>query len=143
MELCRAPVVCVSSETTKVGMATKANIQSLLLSLVLVLVTTHSAIAFDCWHEKVDVIKKCKRTVRYDNVPYYPPTDECRAQVQRSDRTCICMILTDDDIGHHVSAKKLVRLAAECGKPVPVATRCGPRKFDCSAVFAIATGAHP
>lgn len=41
---------------------------------------------------------------------------------------CVCRILSIED-QVHVSAVKLVDLAAACGKPVPAVNKCGGKYF--------------
>jgi hypothetical protein len=80
---------------------------------------------YDCQLEKDLVIRKCKVTIRKEG-NYVPPNEKCRREVEHSDMTCICHILNHND-EKHVDPKKLVRLARECNKPVPVGYKCGSK----------------
>ncbi|CAD6261754.1 unnamed protein product [Miscanthus lutarioriparius] len=43
---------------------------------------------------------------------------------READMVCICSIINDAD-EQKISVEKLVRLARECGKPLPSHTKCG------------------
>ena len=57
---------------------------------------------------------------------YVSPKEKCRKEVEHCDMTCVCHILNHND-EKHVDPKKLVRLARECNKPVPVGYNCGSK----------------
>ncbi|TVU38544.1 hypothetical protein EJB05_11920, partial [Eragrostis curvula] len=77
----------------------------------------------DCHEEKELVMAKCIATIT-NHGPYAPPNLPCRQAVAASDMVCICRTLSHLD-ETSVSASKLVHLAKDCGKPVPVGSKCG------------------
>ena len=57
---------------------------------------------------------------------YVDPSNRCRATVQVSDMACICRVLSIDE-ELTISVAKLLRLARQCGKLVPVGSKCGSK----------------
>ncbi|TVU15332.1 hypothetical protein EJB05_38848, partial [Eragrostis curvula] len=98
-----------------------------ILALALVVTTTftaHEAWAErDCHHEKVLVMYKCSVTLAV-GTDYVDPSNKCRRAVESSDMVCVCGIIEVID-QLTISVAKLVRLARECGNPVPAGTKCG------------------
>ena len=105
-------------------MSPKAMLQLVVFSLVFTTFTAHQAWGEkDCYQQRDLVKRDCDKTIKI-NEPYKPPTAECIGAVKLSDMVCICRILTPDD-EKEISAPKLLRLAEECNRPVPVGSKCG------------------
>lgn len=105
----------------------KAIISILVCVFVFALFRTGEAFDhYDCHPEKDLIMDKCMRTIRIEG-DYVPPDDKCRKAVKLCNMICVCHILDRND-EKIVDPKKLVRLASECNKPVPVGDKCG-RKF--------------
>lgn len=99
-------------------------VTTLLLFIILALVVIFKANAMkDCYAEKMWVKSECWESIKRVG-DYKPPTDKCRYAVERSDMNCICAILTKHE-EQTVCPKKLVRLSAECGKPIKIGYKCG------------------
>jgi hypothetical protein len=100
-------------------MSPKVMLPLMVFSLVFTMFTTHQAwVEKDCYHQRDLVKRDCDKTIKI-NHPYNPPTAECIGVVKLSDVLCICRILTPDD-EKEISVPKLLRLAEDCNRPVPV-----------------------
>ena len=84
----------------------------------------------DCYREKTVVLGNCKQTLAR-GTDYEGPNQRCRATVthRNIDMVCICSIITAED-EEKISVEKLVRLARECGKPLPSHTKCGSEYYS-------------
>jgi len=60
----------------------------------------------DCYREKDLAKERCMETIKI-GAPYVPPTESCRHTVGQSDMTCICRILTIEEL-LIVNATKIV-----------------------------------
>ena len=110
-------------------LATKATLGLLAFALVFIMLATHPAWGEqDCYAEKDAVIRRCMETIIFIG-DYIDPSNICRATVQQSDMACVCRVISDSE-QRKISVVKLVRLARQCDKPVPVGSKCGS-KYEC------------
>ncbi|KAF8659352.1 hypothetical protein HU200_058558 [Digitaria exilis] len=56
------------------------------------------------------------------------PGDICCRTIAVSDMVCICGSLTKEDM-REVNSMRLIYTAKECGRPLPVGTKCGSKCF--------------
>ncbi|TVU30210.1 hypothetical protein EJB05_21820, partial [Eragrostis curvula] len=106
--------------------AIKAILQVIIFAFTIFMFATHEALGeHDCYHEKENVKVKCKKNLDIVS-PYVRPRagSKCCRTVRESDMVCVCRTLTraEED---EISAVKLVDVADDCGKPVPVGNKCG------------------
>lgn len=114
-------------------MSLKVTLQLLVLSLVFTIFTAYQARGEkDCYHQRDTFKHECMETIKI-NQPYKPPSDECIYEVKLSDMICICRILTKDD-EKEIAVDKVIRLAAECYRPLPAGSKCGC-KFPVVLIF--------
>jgi hypothetical protein len=108
-------------------MATKVAIQVMVFALVFfIMLATHPAWGEqECCAEKDAVIHNCMRTITIVG-GYVDPSSRCRATVQESDMACVCRAISVNE-QLRISVVKLVRLARQCGKLVPVGSKCGSK----------------
>lgn len=107
-------------------MVKNANFRLMVLALVFILFATPRACGEgDCYEHKDWIKRLCINSIKLHG-KYEPPTDTCRQLVEAADMVCICHILKPAD-ELMISIIKLVRLARDCGKPLPVGTKCGSK----------------
>ena len=88
-------------------MAVSVTLQLVVFALVFTMFGTHQAWGVqDCYREKDLVKERCMETIKI-GAPYVPPTESCRHTVGQSDMTCICRILTIEEL-LIVNAAKIV-----------------------------------
>ncbi|CAL5031131.1 unnamed protein product [Urochloa decumbens] len=105
-------------------MATKVDLQVMAFALVFIILATHLTWGeVDCHHEKQAVMHKCMKTITIVG-DYVDPSNKCREIVQESNMACICRNIEIED-QLKISVVKLVRLARQCGKLVPIGSKCG------------------
>jgi hypothetical protein len=115
-----------------------ANIKFLLMvfALVFVMFSSHQALSEqDCHEDKEKLLTICWDTIKIDGA-YVPPTRFCRYFVQKVDMACVCRVLNPAD-EVTTSVVKLVRLAHDCGKALPVGSKCGSKYLYIRAIFYI------
>ncbi|TVT99709.1 hypothetical protein EJB05_54909, partial [Eragrostis curvula] len=115
-------------------MAIRVRIPLLVCLIFAIFTTNHIWGEKDCYKEKELVRKHCLATITVHG-DYVPPNNPCRHVVESSDMVCICRTLTSQE-EVTISATKLVRLAHDCHKPVPIGSKCGS-KLDSSAACTI------
>jgi hypothetical protein len=107
-------------------MVTKGTLQLVVFVLVFSMFTTHQTCAEqECYQDKIKVKNDCKKTITKQG-RYIAPSPLCCHVVEASDIACICRILLPED-EDEISPKKLVRLAKDCEKPVPMGSKCGSK----------------
>nr|TKW06593.1 hypothetical protein SEVIR_7G250000v2 [Setaria viridis] len=97
----------------------------------------------NCYPEKESVKYRCMKHIKF-GTRYLPPLlgNKCCRTVAVSDMVCICGILTEEEI-REISSFKLVRVARDCGHPLPVGTKCGTWTVPPPAPPAGTSRAHP
>ena len=113
-----------------------ANIKFLLavFALVFVMFTSHQAWSEqDCHEDKEKLLTICWDTIKIDGA-YVRPTAFCRYFVKKVDMACVCRLLNPAD-EVTTSAVKLVHLAHDCGKALPVGSKCGSKYLYIRAIF--------
>ncbi|KAF8733540.1 hypothetical protein HU200_014841 [Digitaria exilis] len=105
-------------------MPIKVVLQLLLFALVFTLFTTRQTQGEkDCYRQKLVIKFKCWETIKL-GVPCVAPSQECIRLIRRSDMVCICCAIAEED-EEEISVAKLLQLADECNKSVPLGTKCG------------------
>lgn len=103
-----------------------ANFRLMVLALVFILFATPQAWCEpDCHEHKKWIKRLCINSIKLHG-EYEPPTNTCRQLVEAADMVCICHILEPVD-ELKISIIKLLHLARDCGKPLPVGTKCGSK----------------
>lgn len=103
-------------------MATKVTTQ-LMLVLVFTLFATKLAWGdLNCFTDKHLLVEHCNKSLKPDG-RYVTPDNNCCYRVKYSDMVCVCDILNHNDT--RISPSKFIRLARDCGKPLPLGTICG------------------
>jgi hypothetical protein len=84
----------------------------------------------DCHGEKVAVKRGCKKNIKFGVAYDRPMLGDgcCSTVVDVPTMVCICGILTKQDI-REISSVSLVRVARDCGHPLPAGTKCGSKCF--------------
>ena len=127
-----------------------ANIKFLLVvfALVFVMFTSHQAWSEQDCHEDKEklLITICWDTVKIDGA-YVPPADFYCHFVQIVDMASVCRLLYPVDevttsavkkslqLTSVVTLSKLVHLAHDCGKALPIGSKCGSKYLYIRAIF--------
>jgi hypothetical protein len=109
-------------------MVVKVILRILVFALVLTMLENNQARGEkDCYHEKLSIKQKCKKSIKLDGSYVRPmPGDTCCKEVTASDMVCVCRVLTPGDF-FEISSIRLVNVARECGNPLPVGFKCGSK----------------
>lgn len=111
--------------------AMKVTFQVITCALILTMFVSRQAWGEDdCYDKKVLLIMHCKDTIQFEGA-YVDPTNKCRSVVEASDMACVCLKITIKE-QYHINARKIIRLARDCGKPLPVGSKCGSK---CVIIF--------
>jgi hypothetical protein len=106
----------------------KLILQTMVFSIVFTMFATHRAWGErDRYKEKLALLFNCRQTLARGTA-YEEPKQTYRATVKhrKIDMVCICSIITAED-EQKISVEKLLRLARECGKPLPAGSSCGSK----------------
>ncbi|KAL6629022.1 hypothetical protein ACP70R_028787 [Stipagrostis hirtigluma subsp. patula] len=103
-------------------MASKEMLQLLVLASVLAMLMANQA--WGCENEKVLLFEVCKKSLTKYPSKFVHPSQECFQTVLATDMPCVCRILTPQD-EETINVERLVRVARDCGRPLPVGTHCG------------------
>lgn len=107
-------------------MMTSIKLRLMVLLIVVTMFTSHQAWGEqDCHEDKETILMVCYDSIEI-NGDYVPPTNICRRAVEKYDMACICRILKPGE-EVVISAFKLVRLARDCGKTLPIRSKCGSK----------------
>lgn len=79
----------------------------------------------DCHNQKLSFMMNCKLSIEHGNASV-GPSDKCRSLVKLYDMECICRSFTLED-QTLVDARKVIKLAFRCGKPLPTGSKCGSK----------------
>ncbi|KAF8675941.1 hypothetical protein HU200_047440 [Digitaria exilis] len=94
--------------------------------LIFAMFVTHQAQGEgDCHTEKLIIIMNCKVTIEYGDA-FVDPCEKCRSLVKLYDTDCICRSFTLKG-QTLVDARKVIKLALICGKPLPIGSKCGSK----------------
>jgi len=96
------------------------------IALVFAVFTAHQVCGEkDCYDERDLVISKCMVTINIGTA-YVNPSQSCIDAVEQSDMECVCRVITAD-LEAKISIMKILRLAYECHKSIPVGSKCGSK----------------
>ncbi|CAL5055284.1 unnamed protein product [Urochloa decumbens] len=105
-------------------MYVKVVFQLMVFALVFTMFIPHLSLGEkDCYEQKYRFKHKCMESIEIKG-PYVAPSDSCVLVVRQSDMACICRVILIEEQAE-ISVSKIVRLATECGNPVPAGNKCG------------------